>query len=120
MDTKQLIIEYYKEENFMNSDAMDYFIHNDVEIQWHSSKGFLKLDKFDLQALAKELKKSYSAARIEISHLFCEEDKAVVRYTHYVNAIENPSEEMVLAHFVSIWEIKNNKLYKGFLMSQLG
>ena len=41
-------------------------------------------------------------------------------YTHYVNAFENPNEEMVLAHFVVIWEVKDGKLYKGFLMSQLG
>jgi hypothetical protein len=42
-----------------------------------------------------------------------------VRYSHFVKTIENPREEMLLAHFISIWQIKDNKLYKGYQMSQL-
>jgi hypothetical protein len=31
----------------------------------------------------------------------------------FCKTIENPREEMLLAHFISIWQIKDNKLYKA-------
>jgi hypothetical protein len=42
-----------------------------------------------------------------------------VRYSHYIKTIENPREEMLLAHFMVIWELKDDKLYRGYQISQL-
>jgi len=120
MTAKELVSDYYKNEAFRKKETMKNYLHDDLLVQWHSSKGYLELEKDDLLALAVELDKSYSAARLDISHLIAEENTVTVRYTHYVNAIENPNEEMILAHFVVIWEVKDNKFYKGYLMSQLG
>lgn len=120
MGVKELVTDYYNAEAFRNPEAMEKFIHNDLVLQWHSSKGYLQLEKNDLITLAAELNKSYCASRVDISHMVCEGDTVSVRYTHYVNTFENPSEEMILAHFVIIWEVKDGQLYKGFLMSQLG
>lgn len=120
MDAKGLVKEYYTSEVFMKSAVIDKYMHPDMLLQWHSSKGYLELDRNDLRALAAELEKSYSASRLYISYVIAEGDNVCVRYTHYVNAIENPSEEVVLAHFVVIWEVKDGLLYKGSLMSQLG
>ena len=39
------------------------------------------------------------------------------RFTFYVATIENPTEEMPIAHFVAIWEIKDELMYKGYQMS---
>jgi hypothetical protein len=36
-----------------------------------------------------------------------------------VKTIENPREEMLLAHFFVIWEIKDDKLFRGYQISQL-
>lgn len=42
------------------------------------------------------------------------------RYTIYVTPIESPELEQVpLAHFISIWEVKDNKLYRCYEISQL-
>lgn len=120
MTAKEVVTEYYNSEAFRNVKAMDRLVHNDLVLQWHSSKGYLQLEKNDLLALAAELDKSYCASRVDITHMIAEGDSVSVRYTHYVNAFENPGEEMVLAHFMIIWEVKEDKLYKGFLMSQLG
>jgi hypothetical protein len=38
---------------------------------------------------------------------------------HILKTIENPREEMLLANFISIWQIKDNKLHRGYQMSQL-
>jgi hypothetical protein len=55
---------------------------------------------------------------VRISHIIAEDDLVSVRYSHYVKTIENPREEMLLAHFSTIWQIKDDKLYRGYQMSQ--
>ena len=120
MTAKELVQEYYNSEAYRNVDAMNRYIHEDLVLQWHSSKGYLQLEKNDLLALAAELDKSYISSRINISHIIEENNQVCVRYTHYVHAFENPDEEMVLAHFMIIWEVKDNQFYRGYLMSQLG
>lgn len=119
MGAKEIVAGYYSHDG-SSSERAERLIHNDVVVKWHSSKGFLQLDKKDILALAEELDKSYSSARLDISHMLEDGNNVTVRYTHYVNAFENPNEEMVLAHFVVIWEVKDGQLYKGWLMSQLG
>lgn len=120
MTAKELVSEYYNSGAFRSKADMDKYLHDELVLQWHSSKGYLQLEKSDLLTLASEIDKSYSASRLDISHIIAEGDTVTVRYTHYVNPIENPNEEMVLAHFVVIWEVLDNKFYKGYLMSQLG
>lgn len=120
MNAKEIVTEYYESGASRTADGVKRYLHNDLVLQWHSSKGYLQLDKNDILSLSAELEKSYCASRLDISHIIAEGDTVTVRYTHYVNAFENPHEEMVLAHFVVIWEVKGGKLYRGYLMSQLG
>jgi len=120
MTAKELVLEYYTLDAVRNPRVMDKFIHKDFVLHWYSSKGYLEIDKNDLMALAAEMGKSYTSSRIDISHIIEEGTQVSVRYTHYVTAFENPNEEMVLAHFVVFWEVKNGQLYRGYLMSQLG
>jgi hypothetical protein len=42
-----------------------------------------------------------------------------VRFSHFAKTIENPREEMLLAHFIAIFEIKDNKIYRGYQISQI-
>jgi hypothetical protein len=51
--------------------------------------------------------------------LIKEGDLISVRYSHYVKTVENPREDILLAEFMVIWEIKDEKLYRGFQMSQI-
>ena len=37
---------------------------------------------------------------------------------NYIRTIENPDEELGIAHFISIWEVKDGKLYRGHQVSQ--
>ena len=41
-----------------------------------------------------------------------------IRFTYYVRTIENPDEELPMAHFIAIWEVKDGKMYKGHQISQ--
>lgn len=120
MAAKELVQEYYRSDALRNPQVMERFIHDDFNLQWYSSKGFFEADRKDILALAGELSKSYATSHIEISHIIAEGNQVSVRYTHHVTTIENPGEEMILAHFMVLWEVKDGKLYRGYLMSQLG
>lgn len=72
-----------------------------------------------LMDLSNELSRAYVRSKVRISHIIVEKDIVSVRYSHFVKTIENPREEMLLAHFMAIWQIKDNKLFRGYQMSQL-
>jgi hypothetical protein len=119
MSAKEIVQEFYKSDALLESDTVSKLLHDDVVLEWHSSKGFLKLKYQDIIDLTTELGKAYVRSKARITHILEEENTVSVRYSHYVKTIENPREEMLLAHFMVIWELKNNKLFRGYQMSQL-
>ncbi len=119
MSAKEIVQEFYKSDALLENETVAKLLHNDVVLEWHSSKGFLKLKRQEIIELTSELSRAYVRSKIRITHILEEGNTVSVRYSHYVKTIENPREEMLLAHFMVIWELKNNKLYRGFQMSQL-
>lgn len=119
MRAKDLVVDFYQSDALRNKETIKQFIHEDMDFQWHSSKGFLKMDKSDLIELAGEMNRSYASSRLDLSQIMEEGNTVTIRYTYYVNPIENPNEEDILAHFITIWEVKDGKLYRGYQMSQL-
>lgn len=119
MASKKLVQDFYKSDALINSEIMKSFLHPDVVLDWNSSTGFKQLKRQDLLDLATELGKAYVRTKARISHLLKDGDHVTVRYSHYIKTFENPREEMLLAHFVVIWEVKDQLLYRGFQMSQL-
>ena len=75
------------------------------------------MSRHDILNLTDDLNRSYIRSKIRISHIIEEGNLVSVRYSHFVKTVENPREEMLLANFFVIWEIKDNKLFKGFQMS---
>lgn len=119
MPSKKLVQDFYKSDALINSDIMSSFLHPDVVLDWNSSTGFKQLKRQDILDLASELGRAYVRSKARISHLLKDGDVITVRYSHYIKTIENPREEMLLAHFMVIWEVKDNLLYRGFQISQL-
>ena len=119
MSEKEFIQQFYKSDALIDSDVLKEYLHADVLVDWNSSKGFVQLDYDSLMNLSNDLSKAYVRSKVRISHIISENDTVSVRYSHYVKTIENPREEMLLAHFIAIWQIKDNKLYRGYQMSQL-
>lgn len=119
MMAKELVTDFYKSEALRNTETINRFLHDEMEFHWHSSKGFLKMDKNGLMNLSDEMNRSYLSSRIHFSHILQEDNTVSVRYTYYVTPIESPNEEMILAHFMTIWEVKDGKLFRGYQMSQL-
>ncbi|MFN3756280.1 MAG: hypothetical protein ACK4RM_04935 [Flavobacterium sp.] len=73
----------------------------------------------ELLQLATDWNKAYDSSVVHIHDLIVEDDKISVRYTYHACTIENPSHYFVLAHFIVHWELKDEKLYRGWQMSQL-
>ena len=118
MSIKEFVQKFYKSDALIDSEIMKTYLHPDVTIDWNSTKGFIQLDYNSIIGLANELNRAYVRSKVRISHIIAEDDMVSVRYSHFVKTIENPREEMLLAHFFAIWQIKDDKLYKGYQMSQ--
>ncbi|TBX70128.1 nuclear transport factor 2 family protein [Flavobacterium silvisoli] len=119
MSAKEIVQNFYKSDVLLETNTVNDFLHPDVVLEWHSSKGFLKLKHDDIISLITELGKAYVRSKSRITHILAEGNTVSVRYSHYVKTFENPREEMLLAHFMVVWELKGNKLYRGYQMSQL-
>ncbi|WP_452230225.1 nuclear transport factor 2 family protein [Lacinutrix sp. MEBiC02404] len=119
MTPKQVVQKFYSSDLANNSEAVDLYFHKDCTLSWHSSKGFNVLDFNALKLVFEEVRKMYDTLRFETSHLLQDENMVTIRYTSYFTTVENPNEEMPLAHFSTIWEVKDDKIIKGFQMSQL-
>lgn len=119
MSVKKIVSNFYKSDALTNSEIMDSYIHPEIVLDWNSSKGFLQLKRDEILALSAELGRAYVRSKIRVSHLLADGDLVSVRYSHFVKTIENPREEMLLAHFIVIWELRDGKLYRGYQMSQL-
>ena len=119
MASKKLIQNFYKSDALIDADVMKEYLHPEIILDWNSSKGFVQLNYESILNLSLELSKAYVRSKVRISHILAENDLVSVRYSHYVKTIENPREEMFLANFIVIWPIKDDKLYRGYQMSQI-
>ena len=119
MNAKKIILDFYKSDALINAEVLDTFLHPDVILDWNSSKGFIQMKRDDLLALASEVSRSYVRSKVTISHIVKEGNLISVRYSHTVKTLENPREYILLANFMVIWELKDDKLYRGFQMSQV-
>lgn len=119
MQAKKTIEEFYKSDALTDGALMQHYLHPEVILDWHSSKGFLQLTANQLMEMANELGRAYARSKVRISHIVAEKDTVCIRYSHFVKTIENPREEMLLAHFVVVWELMDGKLFRGYQMTQL-
>ncbi|BDU26387.1 MULTISPECIES: nuclear transport factor 2 family protein [unclassified Flavobacterium] len=118
MSIKEFVQKFYKSDALIDSEILKTYLHPDVILEWNSSKGFIEMDYNSILEMANELSRAYVRSKVRISHIISEDDLVSVRYSHFVKTIENPREEMLLAHFSTIWQIKDDKLYRGYQMSQ--
>ncbi|UFH45820.1 nuclear transport factor 2 family protein [Flavobacterium galactosidilyticum] len=119
MSAKEIVKKFYKSDALIDSEVMKDYLHPDVLVEWNSSTGFVEHNYNSLLDLSNDLSKAYVRSKVRISHIISENDMVSVRYDHFVKTIENPREEMLLAHFFIIWQIKDSKLFRGYQISQL-
>jgi hypothetical protein len=116
MSNKELVIDFLNSDYYKDQSVYEKFVHPEVSISWNSSEGFSKPDYREFQNIVLGMGKSFNTLTAEISHAIEENNNVCVRFTYHVETLEHP-ESIALAHFFSIWEIKDEKFYKIYLMS---
>lgn len=117
MKPKDIVLEFYKSDVLLDRKIVSELLHPEVTIDWNTSKGIIQMNYNDILSLTDELAKAYVRSKIRISHVIQEKNLVSLRFSHFVKTIENPREEMLIGNFFVIWEVKDDKLYKGYQMS---
>lgn len=117
-ESKECVEKFYTSDFYRNPESIKEYLHPDAQLFWNSSAGFHKLSFEEICDMSKELTKSFDSLRADISHLLSDDNMVTIRFTYHVRTIENPEEELPMAHFIAIWELKNGKLFKGHQISQ--
>lgn len=119
MTAKKIVQDFYKSDALINVAEMESFLHNDFKLEWQGSTGLSTFNKQEALTLTNQMSTSYVRSKVRIHSILQEKNQVAVRYSHFVKTMENPREEMLLAHFFVIWELKEDKLFRGFQMSQV-
>ncbi|MGY3794397.1 nuclear transport factor 2 family protein [uncultured Aquimarina sp.] len=117
---KEVVKSFYQTDLIHNIEAFSEYLHPEVELNWNSSFGYNKKGYEDIKTMFKEMSSSFETFKCEISHLLEENGMVTIRYTYLAKTIEQPDTEEVIAHFIAIWELKDDKLYRGYQISQQG
>ena len=118
--TKEIVKKFYESNFYKDEDVLRSFLHPDVELSWYGTTGMKKLNLEEIAQISEQLAESYESLRAEVEKIVAKKDDVAIHFTYHVTTIENPDEEMPLAHFIAIWEMKDGKLFKGVQISQLG
>ena len=119
MNPKEIVLDFYNSDALYNSTTLENFLHEEVTLEWNSSKGLIKKNRSGLLQMANDLKVGYETFVVQIHHIVAEDNLVSVHYTHFGTTIENPHQINRLAYFFAIWEVKDGKLFRGYQMSQL-
>ncbi len=118
MSAKKVVKHFYDMDLAKETKAISMF-HKDCTLHWNSSKGFTELNYQNIDDMLKSFRQSFVSFKYRLSHLLEDNNIVTARYTIFAAPIEKPDEEVALAHFISIWEVKDGKLFKGYEISQL-
>ncbi len=119
MSPKQVVKDFYESDWASDRQLIATYIHKDCLLHWNSSSGYKVFDYDGLDRFFNNIRVAYHALRPQISHLLQDQNQVTIRYTMFVSTIEDPDNELPLANFISIWEIKDGKLYRGYEISQV-
>ncbi|WP_299207319.1 nuclear transport factor 2 family protein [uncultured Dokdonia sp.] len=115
---KSIVSGFYTSDFFNETENVNKYLHPDMELFWNARTGYLHMSREDVLTMASEASKSFDTVRCEITHLLEDGNNVTIRYTYFVKTIENPNEEVPVAHFMAIWTIKDDLMYRGYQMSQ--
>lgn len=115
---KEIVRDFYKSDILRDETVMKRFFHPELVLIWNSANGLSIMHYDDIINFFGEVRRSYNDLRLEVSHLLGDDNHVTIRYKYYVRTMENPDEELGIAHFIAIWEVKDDKLYRGYQVSQ--
>jgi ketosteroid isomerase-like protein len=118
--SKDIVEKFYTSLFNGEKDILDKYLHPNVTLTWYGTTGLKKLDFDEILSIRNDMAKNFESLKADVEKTVEEGNQIAIQFTYHVKTIENPDEEMPLAHFMAIWELKNGKLFKGVQISQLG
>ncbi len=119
MSPKELLKRFYASDLANDSSLIPRFFHKDCELHWNSSQGFDVLNYEDIVTFFHGIRESFDQLRFQISHILQDGNYITSRHTLFAKTIEDPNNEVAMAHYISIWQVKDEKLYRCHEISQL-
>jgi hypothetical protein len=120
LKSKEIVENFYTSLFKDEKGTLDNYLHPNVNLTWYGTTGLRKLNFDEILSIRNDMSKNYESLKAEVEKTVEEDHQIAIQFTYHVKTIENPDEEMPLAHFMAIWELKDNKLFKGVQISQLG
>lgn len=115
---KEVVRDFYRSDILKDESVLERYFHPDLVLIWNSANGLTIMNYEDIIKFFEEIKRSYNDLRVEISHLLADGPHVTIRYKYYVRTMENPDEELGIAHFIAIFEVKDDKIFRGHQVSQ--
>lgn len=115
---KEVVRDFYRSDILGDETVLERFFHPDIVLIWNSPIGLSTKYYEDIVGFFGEIRRSYNDLRIEVSHLLSDGPHVTIRYKYYIRTNENPDEELGIAHFIAIFEVKDNKIFRGYQISQ--
>lgn len=115
---KEVVRKFYLSNILNDHTVLERFFHPEMTLIWNSNDGLTIMNYDDMVAFFDEIRRTYHDLRVEVSHMLEDGNHVTIRYKYYIRTIENPDEELGIAHFIAIWEIKDGKMYQGHQVSQ--
>lgn len=119
MTPKELVKAFYDEDLANDETVIKQYFHKQCQLHWNSSNGFSLLKYDDIVAFFEGVRQTYTKLSFSTTHLLSDGNFVTSRHHAYAQTIEQPNEEILLAHFIAIWEVKDDKLYRCYELSQL-
>lgn len=119
MSPKEIVKAFYESDLANNTNLLSDYFHKECLRHWNSSTGYKVVDYNGMEKFFEHIQGAYSSITAQISHLLQDENQVTIRYTLFVTPIEDPEHEQPLANFISIWEVKDGKLFRGYEISQV-
>lgn len=115
---KSIVSGFYTSDFFNESDNVKKYLHPEMELFWNARTGYSHMNREDILTMTSEASKSFDSVRCDITHLLEEGENVTIRFTYFVRMIEDPNEEVPVAHFMAIWKLKDGQMHRGYQMSQ--
>ena len=117
-NAKEVVKQFYQSDLLKDTTILSTFFHPEIELIWNSNDGLTIMHYKELQDFFDEIRRTYCDMRVQVSHLLQDDNFVTVRYKYYIRTIENPDEELGIAHFIAIWELKDGNFIRGHQVSQ--
>jgi predicted ester cyclase len=107
---KKIVKNFLDSDVFVDSQLFSNFLHEDLKVHWHASSGYREFTYDDYFRISLSTSSSYESMRSEIYHMISDKDEVAARFTVFVRTLENPSEEISIGYFISIFNTFEDKI----------